>query len=106
MKIIVSLSILVIAAEGYAQPQPIWWRLYDVDQQSEVFADIYHLADGGFITTGYRGEPVFGGDHFLLMKLDDQGEIVWAEQYDPEGGRPGWVENVIEADNGDIVTTS
>jgi len=63
--------------------------------------DVYSVPNDGLIMSGYatNGNSVRCG---RLLRLDDDGQIIWDRQYEAEGGLRS-LASVIEADNGDFL---
>jgi len=89
------LLLLISALTGTASAQPpvdtLW--LYDNNRSvSDLFADIYHCANGDFLLCGQSSYRPW------VLRVDSEGAVRWS--YITEGVR---FFSVIEADNGDAV---
>jgi hypothetical protein len=66
----------------------IWNRTYGSNishAQSIVRTDDGGFAVGGFIPYGFGGHSGFGGNDFLLIKMDSNGNMQWSNVYGGSG---------------------
>lgn len=76
----------------------LWYNKYRFTGNGDYLNDLIPATDGGFIAVGHAGEVEYESkeqDALLIMKIDDQGNVVWAKPWgDP---RSGWTAYSIVA---------
>ncbi len=72
------------------------WRIIYEDEGSGLFRGLVDAGDGTFILSGKKN--VNGGDCWL-MKIDEDGEVIWSETYGTDG-REGGGEVIKTRDGG------
>lgn len=81
--------------------EKLWYRDYRFIG-SEFFADMIPASDGGYIVIGGIGYPDYepgDEDAMLMMKLDEQGDIVWSRPFqEPNTKRRAF--SIISSDDG------
>lgn len=80
----------------------IWSRAFG-GPSSEGGRAIAPTSDGGYVVAGYTTSYGAGQSDVYLLKLDEQGQALWAQTL----GGPGWEYGyaVVEADDGGYVVT-
>ena len=104
--------------QWYKYPQKLTW----IDQNGEFLKDTLILSPryeeihigqlrnskgGGFYGFGYWGSTSNGGWNGWIFKMTNDGEMLWSRKYKHEGleiGKSHSISDLIELDNGDIVT--
>jgi len=82
----------------------IWAHAYSRDQwpYQDMAYSVIEMDDGGF-TVGGRSGPAGGGhDHFSVIRLDEDGEVVWWNLFNQRMGGWGNCYGVIETKGGGI----
>ncbi|HHE46716.1 MAG TPA: PKD domain-containing protein, partial [Bacteroidetes bacterium] len=92
--------LILLSINVFAQPGVAWYRTYDYGGGEDYFADIYALANGDYVMCGYASELHNG---FLVVRIDENGDEIWAHGYPNERGHECWAYSIIEADNGDLL---
>jgi len=87
----------------------LWTRYHNVDNMDYpgVCYEIISDPEGGFVLAGYLGLVRMGGmgmNRHMLMKVDENGEMLWYQRYDLGGDNgPDWGLGAVRMRNGDIV---
>ena len=80
------------------------WQVRLEEGRAQQLLNWVETRDNGILLVGYASRPDYiYSEDLLLVKVTDQGEIEWQQQYDL--GYRTWVNAVIELANGDIVLT-
>jgi len=95
---LVFLGAAVLVAQA---PEPIWLGTYG-GRGDDVGYAVEEADDGGYIIAGYTDS--FGGGHkdVYLLKVDDEGNVVWEEAYGGENDEWGYAMRQT-ADGGYII---
>ena len=104
--------------QWYKYPQKLTW----IDQNGEFLKDTFILSpryeeiyigqlrnskSGGFYGFGYWGSTSNDGWNGWIFKMTNEGEMLWSRKYKHEGleiDYSHYIADLIELDNGDIVT--
>ena len=101
MKNYIILLLTLTFSTALAQPNPQWFHMYD-NQEVENIIDVYALADGDYAACGLsslRGYWDLNSPMDVwVLRLDDEGEIVWANTYGDADFREGSC-SLIETDD-------
>ena len=83
-KIIIIILLLGCAITCPAQPEVDWFRTYGGERE-ESFADIYKVADNGYVLCGrsgtYNSYPYDENDDIWAVRIDDDGDVTWSRRY-------------------------
>ena len=71
-------DILVLKLDGNGNVD--WQKIYDKNEVDEAFS-IQPTSDGGFILAGNTGPGITGFNDVWILKLNDQGDILWQKTY-------------------------
>lgn len=81
-------------SELFAQPDIELLRFYNGNQnRNDGFMDVYHRADGGYFVCGFSNQTT------LVMRLEENGDVVWSRS----GDYDGTYYSVIETDDGNLL---
>ncbi|MBT7618742.1 MAG: hypothetical protein HN590_15820, partial [Calditrichaeota bacterium] len=96
------ICILIGATNLYSQPQLIFARTYDING-NEYFGDIYYTSENEYIAVGHRQFNENETSDFYIIKVDPEGNPIWANTYDRIGGNDR-ANTIIETDDGDFIS--
>lgn len=81
-------------AKGYAHPT------CDVKVEANS-CGLIRTSDGGFAMIGYQDTNPFSANNYLMLRTDDQGDVLWSDEFHYTG-TPA---EVAEMEDGDLVFT-
>ena len=94
--------ILAFTTSLYSQPQLLFTQLYD-NGGDEMFWDIYLTSNNEYIAAGSTADTVMDNiENFYVVKVDTEGDIIWENTYNRDGGVNG-ARTIIETDDGDFM---
>ena len=89
-----------------ASGDTLWTKTYGIAGYNEVFKFIKQLPEGSFIVAGGKREPADNGYYIWIVKLNEQGNIIWQRQYSYYGGATdNYEEDMTITLEGDIALT-
>jgi hypothetical protein len=89
-----------------ANGDTLWTREYGSLNFDNNFIIIRQLPDGNFIAAGSKRDSIDLGYYIWLLKLDEQGDMIWERQFTYLGGiTHNYVEDMIITPEGDIAMT-
>ena len=104
---ILYLIALFVHSQANSQPNVGWLMIYE-HQQKEFLSDVYRVEDRGYIACGATADTFYGlndlTSEMWIVRIDTDGEILW-EQLFGEGNVNDRLYSVIDADNGDFVSS-
>ena len=71
-------AVVKLDADGNEQ----WRKSFGLNTSNDRAQGIVQTADDGYVITGSLSAPNTGGQDFVVVKLDPDGEIVWEQFYD------------------------
>ncbi|GIO33940.1 MULTISPECIES: Ig-like domain-containing protein [Paenibacillus] len=71
--------------------ETLWYNKYRLTGTGDFLTDLIPANDGGYVAVGHAGMVEYESKDFdamLILKIDDQGKVLWSKQFvDP---RSGW----------------
>lgn len=67
------------------------------------FYTISTAHNGGYVLCGLKRDTQFGANEAYIYRIDDQGNIIWDEEFNPFGS-DGYAESIIKIDNGYLIS--
>ncbi|OZB98889.1 hypothetical protein CJP46_07085 [Paenibacillus sp. XY044] len=96
--------ILKLDSNGNTQ----WYNKYRFTGNGDYLNDLIPATDGGFIAVGHAGEVEYESkeqDALLIMKIDDEGNVVWSKPWvDPQSGWTAY--SIVAAEDGGYAVLS
>jgi hypothetical protein len=74
---------------------PIWEQIYDYGQITKA-KDIYRIPGDGYLVTGYRLDNDGTGMDCLILRLNNQGELIWDHLVNGRNDDVAWATRPIE----------
>jgi hypothetical protein len=102
MGVILTAILLLLSAGAGAQPPDVEWSARFGGDGAECFSDVMETDDGGFLLLGRTESFGIGGGDLWLMKVTDEGELVWERMYDG-GGDYDWGSSMVRSQEGGFI---
>ena len=77
-----------------------WSRSYGGELVEECF-DLIQTSDGGYALAGITNSYGAGDDDFYVVKIDDEGEVIWTRTFGEESNDKCF--SIVETDDGGLV---
>ncbi len=101
LALVLVFSLLIVQTPGVKADSLNYWAKSYGGSGTDVINDVKVLQDGSIIAVGYTTSFGAGGKDVLIMKLNPDGDIIWAKAY---GGTNDDVANEVAiASNGNII---
>lgn len=74
-----------------AKPEMITWEKTDGGSEDDWASSINQTSDGGYIIAGETYSKGIGKEDAWIMKLDNQGNLLWEKTYGGSNGDKAWI---------------
>ncbi|MDP8241059.1 MAG: T9SS type A sorting domain-containing protein [Candidatus Hatepunaea meridiana] len=103
------LYVITFTTSLFAQPGVAFMNMYDEDNRSDIFNDIYAVSDGSYIMCGSSYQQQGGSQDqtrdIWVVKINNDGDVIWSGRYG-SGDRRDESFTVIETDGGEFLIGS